>query len=253
MDHSIKKNIYNNLSVWYRPGTEDEKVLSHSFDNDIFYREIPYLKVPANPCIVDVGAHIGTFSLLTVVRFPKCQVHAFEASRETFEILNRNKLTNNLSNLIVYHQAMSGGDGIVRLFHSVAAGNWGHSITTELSASYEEVQSISLETFFTQSNIGFIDLIKFNCEGAEFEIILNTPSHILQKIGIGIILYHEDLSDRRIEELITLFRDLGFKCNHQPRRKGRGWLIVSNTALYSSLYLFYRALQRKLSRLFGNG
>lgn len=50
--------------MFYREDTAGESVLEHSFDNDIFFSATPYYKPPRNATVIDVGAHIGTFSLL---------------------------------------------------------------------------------------------------------------------------------------------------------------------------------------------
>lgn len=230
---------YNGLSIKYRKETEDEKVLNHSFDNDIFYREIPSFKPTKTPIIIDVGAHIGTFSLLTAIKYPNAKIYAIEASKETFDILKKNVEDNKLHNIVPIHAAMSDSEGIIKLFHSLEDGNWGHSITKELSNSFEEVKAIMLEKLIYKENIKQIDLIKFNCEGAELNILMNCSQSTLQKISCAIILYHEDLNDNKfiVSDLIQYFKKSKFLTkeifkNFTP---GRGWLIVWNSGYYSRI------------------
>ncbi len=248
--HTLGLFRYHWIGINYRKGTEDEKVLDHSFDRDIFLREIPSFRPSKNSVIVDVGAHIGTFSLLCALRFPEARIHAFEASHETFEILAENIRCNNLRQVSAYHQAMAGQTGKVRLFHSVKTGNWGHSITRAFSSSYEEVDATTLEAFVVERAIPFIDLIKFNCEGAEFEIIVNTPEAILKKIGVAIILYHEDLDEvhGNASNIAHLFRRLGFRVDTIPKAKDRGWIIVWNRSRYSFAFFLWKAIVRRIHR-----
>ncbi|HEX7016455.1 MAG TPA: FkbM family methyltransferase [Cyclobacteriaceae bacterium] len=240
---------YDTLKVYYRKGTEDEKVLSHSFGNDIYFKEIPSFRPRRNSIIIDVGAHIGTFSLLASLRYPESRIFALEASRETFDILNKNILVNNLP-ITAFHKALLDRKGAVRLYHDNVSGNWGHSITKAFASSSEEVNAITLEHLVGENDIDFIDLAKFNCEGSEFSILMKTPKAILEKIGLGIILYHEDLAEKEycLENLLSLFDKNSFRTLVIRKSPKRGWLIVWNRKRYSSLYFLLSAIYRRLTR-----
>ncbi len=157
--------------MYYRKGTEDEKVLSHSFDKDIFFRELPSFNPSKEPVIFDIGAHIGTFSLLSAYKFPDASIYAFEASKQTFDVLKLNVCRNKIENIEPFHKAVAASEGEVLLYHSKKTGNWGHSITTKLSASSEKVDAINLSAFIDKKGVLKIDLLKMNCEGAELEIL----------------------------------------------------------------------------------
>lgn len=240
---------YGTLKVYYRKGTEDELVLSHSFDNDIYFKEIPSFRPRRNPIIVDVGAHIGTFSLLTCYKYPNSRVYALEASSETFNVLNKNVQTNALP-ITIFHSALLDRSDSVRLYHNTISGNWGHSITRPFDGSSEEVNAITLEQLVAENGIDFIDLAKFNCEGSEFSILLNMPGALLAKFGLGIILYHEDLAENgyRLEDLLRLFDNKSFRRLVVRKSNDRGWLIVWNRRRYSRLYFLLSAIRRRLMR-----
>jgi precorrin-6B methylase 2 len=84
------------LNVNYREGSSDEKVLGHSFEKDIFYAAVPDISIRENSVIIDVGAHIGTFSLLSSKKVPSGKVIAIEACKETYDLLESNVNGNNL-------------------------------------------------------------------------------------------------------------------------------------------------------------
>lgn len=241
--------LYKSYKIFYRAGTEDEKVLEHSFENDIFYREIPELSFSENPTVIDIGAHIGTFSILTAIK-SNARVFAIEASLESFNILNQNILSNDLRNVFPIHAAMGAIDGRVKLYHDMESGNWGHSITTKLSDSYENVSAFTLETFLNRNAITEVDLIKFNCEGAEMDILMTAPEHVLGKIHSAIILYHCDLNNRySLLQLTRKLKAVGFitKQVFHNENRGRGWLILYNRKKYSRLSLFLKKILKKLA------
>lgn len=240
---------YNSLRILYRRGTEDEKVLAHSFDKDIFFKEIPSFKPRRTPTIIDVGAHIGTFSLLSHLKFPQSHIYSVEASQETYDILKKNILINSLP-IRAFHNALLDRNGTVKLFHNSISGNWGHSVTKEFDSSFEEVQSVTFEQFIRDNEIEFIDLIKFNCEGSEFSILMKTSAEFINKIGLGIILYHEDLAEQgyRLSDLASLFDRNSFRTLVVPKSDQRGWLIVWNKRIYSKFYFIWSAIYRRLTR-----
>lgn len=239
---------YKGVEVHYRSGTKDEKVLAHSFIHDIFFPEIPSFKPSKKPVIIDVGAHIGTFSVLCAIKYPEASIYAYEACHDTFRVLEKNKSSNNFTRIHPFHKAVAGVKGTAKLFHSAENGNWGHSITKALSSSFEEVTSTTLEDITTENQIDTIDLIKLNCEGAEFEIIFNTPHDVIKKIGLGIILYHEDLEATagNARELSALFKKLNFRIVTIKTGEKRGWLIVWNKRKYSWVNFIAKAVIRRL-------
>jgi hypothetical protein len=60
----LEIDSYDGFEVIYRKGTADENVIGHSFENDIFFSGIPEYQPEDGHVIIDLGAHIGTFSLL---------------------------------------------------------------------------------------------------------------------------------------------------------------------------------------------
>ena len=214
-----------NFDVAYRSGTADESVIDHSFDKDIFFTGVPEYIPGTNDVIIDVGAHIGTFSMLAAQKSPKGQIYAIEASLETFNYLRANVALNKLAHVSPFYLALSDRKGTVHLHHD--RGNWGHSIMKELSNRREEVPCYTLENFMTTNRIESCHYVKFNCEGAEFPILMSTPNRILQRIRMMLVLYHEDLAEGyTLKGLQSKLEDAGFTTELRNPRRTRGWLIA---------------------------
>ena len=252
--NDIGKLSWKQFNIFFRKGTEDENVLSHSFDNDIFYKEIPSFKPSDNPIFFDIGAHIGTFSLLTAQKYPNSKIIGFEASKETFDLFKLNIESNSIINIKGYHKAVAAVEGEIKLYHSKDSGNWGHSITSKLSDSSEIVQAVNLSKFIEDHKINKIDLIKFNCEGAEFEIINSlTDKQISSYVRAGLVLYHQDLvaGINQLNLLVKRFDSLNFRIKLIEKSPERGWLIVWNRRFYSKRYFFLNAAKRRIIKWFG--
>ena len=92
---------------------------------------------------------------------------------------------------------------------------------------------MSLASFLDAHKIASCDLMKLNCEGAEFPILLATPPEVLRRFGVILTLYHADLyPSSSLEALVAHFRDNGFGVDVRNFEEGvpRGWLVATNPA-----------------------
>jgi FkbM family methyltransferase len=236
----MKQTKYKGLKIFYRENTADESVLEHSFEKDIFFSSIPYYHPPKNAVVLDVGAHIGTFALLLADVAPEGKIFALEPAIDTFDVLAKNVEENNLQKrMIPCRVALYNENSTVKLFHDEQSGNWGHSIVSELSQSFEEVETITMDDFFKQYSINRCDLIKFNCEGAEFKIIEQASDKVINSIDTWIILFHEDLeTEGNRSTIIRRLKKNGFIVNliRVSDDNKRGWITATKS--YVQYYRF---------------
>jgi FkbM family methyltransferase len=214
------------FEIAYRRTTADEEVLKESFDNDISFPAIRDHHISSDDIVIDVGAHIGTFSLLASERVPSGIVHAIEASIDSYSLLRINVALNKRNNIRTHRLALAGGAGTLKLYYD--QGNWGHSVVHQLSDRFEEVPATSLTDFLDSNQIERCRLLKMNCEGAEFPILLQTAPATLARIETLLVLYHCDL--RRTNSLSDLEQQLkgaGFKLDIRASSDLRGWIVAS--------------------------
>lgn len=234
MDLNLSKLEYNGIKIYYRKGSTDEDVITYSLDQDIFLKEIRDFKLTHDINLIDIGAHIGTFSIIASQKAPNGKIYAVEASKDTFSILKKTVEENNLQNIICVNSAISKSDGTEKLF--LSPENWEHSITKKFTGEFELVKSLSLKTFFQEYDLKSCDLIKFNCEGAEFGIVFSTPPEVLKKIKMMLILFHEDMVDDKNHNRNTLkeyLRKNNFLIRTVGENEIRGWIIAKNKSFYS--------------------
>src|SRR5206468_10133798 len=135
-----------------------------------------------------------------------------------------NVLLNRVSNVEVTRLALAGHTGQARLFHNTNSGTWGHTITLPVSGRGEDVPADTLTNFLAQQKIAFCHFLKFNCEGAEFPILLGTPAHVLRRVGVMLVLYHCDLAlGYRHTDLIAHLEAAGFSTAIRHQGRNRGW------------------------------
>jgi FkbM family methyltransferase len=216
------------FTMVYRPASSDVEVLSHSFENDIFLRGVPEYQPQSYHTVLDVGAHIGDFSLLVSRRVAR--VYSIEARRETFALLKTNLFLNNVSNVIADHVALSDKNGFCRLYLATEGESWGDSTTFDFNGAAESVFAITLARYLFERNIPRVDFAKFNCEGAEFPILMATDQETLSRFEKMLILYHCDLvSGASVDMLHEKLRQCGFTTSTRNRSEDRGWMIATRS------------------------
>jgi FkbM family methyltransferase len=115
--------------------------------------------------VVDVGANIGWFTLLTAGRAK--EVWSFEPEATNFGLLQRSVEVNGLKNVTVRQSAVGSRDGETGLWLA-GIGSGLHSIARQVGASQITVPCRRLDSLFPASRIG---LLKVDVEGAEPEVI----------------------------------------------------------------------------------
>lgn len=219
----------SNFDIAYRRGTADRQVLDHAFGHDIFLKSIPEYQAKPDDIVLDIGAHIGTFSLLMSSVLVNGKVYAVEASHDTYNLLRINLALNRSDNVYAHHVAMLDKAGEVKLYHDKE--NWGHTAVKSLSSSSEAVRCTTLADFMDHCGIMRCSLIKMNCEGSEFPILLSTPPHVLKRCAYMLILCHGDLWPKNtIEELKQYLESCGFECSLKNQTLSRAWLVAVQKA-----------------------
>jgi FkbM family methyltransferase len=151
--------------------------------------------------VVDIGAHIGTFTLYAAKMCGASHVFSFEPSPANYRILSDNVERNQLRNVTCVNQAVAGNRGLRTLrLDSIDPGS--NSLVIGSSERSTEVECCTLEDVFQRFSLPRIDYLKIDCEGAEYEILENATSR-LQQISRISMETHSTL-DRRPEDLHRL-------------------------------------------------
>lgn len=222
-----KKIKFNNVHFKYRDNTVDETTIKNSIISRIFIQNngLPEYKIKDNHIIIDIGAHIGVFSVHAAQTANKGKIYSFEPEPENFKLLKDNIKINDLKNIKIFQKSISDYNGTANLYYHNE--NWGHTITQKISDKSKPVNTISLEDFIKKNNIPRCDLLKLNCEGSEFEIIMNTPDKIFDIINNIFIVYHIDLNETySIAHLITRLKKLNYKLRFESISEKRRFLIA---------------------------
>lgn len=176
------------------------------FTNDY---NVQGFEIKNNDIIVDIGAHIGLFSLFASQFCKSGKIYCFEPIKENYEILLDNIDLNKIKNIIPLNLAVSKENEPVRIYMN--SDESAHSIFPQ-GNEFVEVKSTTIEKIFDEQKIENCDLLKIDCEGAEYQIIDSIPEKYFSRINKVIIEYH--LIDEKLElyqNLMKKLKDLSFK------------------------------------------
>lgn len=148
---------------------------------EIWLENVYFKKFNLEKCetIIDIGAHIGLFSIYAYSKFRNAKIYSIEADQENFKmLLENNELNGNIINPI--NSVISSKNGEVDFYISTS-DHAANSIHKKSSKSVK-MQTKTLEKIFEENKLTYCDFLKMDCEGAEYEIILSTPDKILSNI-----------------------------------------------------------------------
>lgn len=163
--------------------------------------------------VMDIGAGIGDYSIHAAYGKPNVKVHAFEPYPGSFALMRENFSLNKTDNVQAYQQAVWSKTG--QLYLDLDTGEPLQISSHNLNTSVEEnqglsVDAVSLENVLSKMSITRLDLLKMDCEGAEYEILLNTPHEILRMVERIIMEYHDLDAQRAHPVLVDFLEQQGY-------------------------------------------
>jgi FkbM family methyltransferase len=156
--------------------------------------------------VVDIGAHIGIFSIFAATKAKNGRVYSYEPLLENFKFLERNILINSLKNISIFNLGVAGRKMERKFFINPVGG----SLIGNSNLNFRRIQCITLEDIFNDNKLEKINFLKIDCEGAEYEILFNTPKEIFEKIDRISMEYHSD-SQNLNTKLKEFLEKMGFK------------------------------------------
>jgi FkbM family methyltransferase len=163
--------------------------------------------------VLDIGAHIGVFTLLASKAASKGRVYSFEPIPENYELLKENIALNGSSNVVAVKSALSNETGYRDIWLS-DANTGGHSFYRQKAGDRTvTVEVVTLEEVMKQHRISHADFMKMDCEGSEYDILTSCSSDTLSRIDKISMEWHYLDEKRNQLTLVSFLQNNGFEVN----------------------------------------
>jgi FkbM family methyltransferase len=139
--------------------------------------------------IVDVGATVGCFEIWASRLAPEARFVAVEPNPEVYPYLLANMAANGLASRVTAVQtALAGASGEGQMADNNAATVG--TVVAAGSGTGRLVTVTGLEELFDDLRIEHCDLLKIDCEGGEYDILLNSPDAVVRRAALILCEYH---------------------------------------------------------------
>ena len=169
-----------------RPDTQDEPMAGAEVFTD-YYFKYGKLEIKPGDTVIDLGANIGSFTVLAGIKGAK-KIVAVEPHPDTIELLKKNIETNSsffTEPVTLFEGAVMGnGESKAPLYIcNDPCGSGSHTLSLDVTDNPEgfkhiEVKVTSLDELIknTIGDEGMIDFLKLDIEGAEYEVLMTCHS-----------------------------------------------------------------------------
>ena len=175
--------------------------------------------------IVDIGAHIGVFSI-NHAKYVR-DVYAYEPFDENYNLLNKNIELNEIKNIKTYELAVS-KDNTDKMIYRSDKTNARHTLyppphlaSLSFQEEYKKVKCITLDKILKDKKNIFL---KSDCEGSEFDFLFNQPKELFKNVKRMSVETHQDKHSKyTYRDFIKYLNDIGYKtcwtkvCEHKDK------------------------------------
>jgi FkbM family methyltransferase len=186
---------------------------------DRFYEKYGY---PVQPDwkVIDIGAGTGEYALFAALALtqPAGQVFGFEPFPESFALMQENLRLNKIGNVQVYPDAIGAEAGELEL--DLAGGeplqfqsHHGEAAGGETSL---RVKSISLAGALEKTHLESCDVLKLDCEGAEYAILFAASQSTMERVRHIVMEYHDNVTQYSHRDMARFLNERGFDVDTFP-------------------------------------
>lgn len=207
-----------------RPRSEDKDVIRGVVLNREYAPE--GFEIRSHDTVVDIGAHIGAFTIASARSASEGIVYALEPVEANYELLLRNIGLNRLKNVVPAKMAVAKDTGKREIFVQGDATS-GHSFHYRSNRSPVVVDTTSLNDFVDRMSVKKIDFLKIDCEGAEYEILMNCSERVfsmIQRIGME---YHFGEDKKNPQVLVDVLEENEFKVTMSSPKDWGGMIFAA--------------------------
>ena len=191
------------------------------------YRPLDWVSTDGG-VVVDIGACVGVFAVWAVRQAGAGRVVAVEPTPSSARVLRENLARNRIESVTVCQCAVGGSRRRAPLFRRGPQAMNTLFRTDNYRSEFsvvDDVDVVTLDDLFDSCGIDRCDLLKLDCEGAEYEILAGASPATLAKVRAVVAEYHVGMNDGDPSALANLLEAAGFRVTVSGLRDEEGGLL----------------------------
>jgi len=217
----------------------DQSVMREIFKLREYRIVEPIIAIAKSP-ILDIGAHVGFFSIYCRALNSDVKIFAVEPLKENLDALDEHFKLNNIKGVEIVETALAGVTEKRKLvvtedrqnnyldsrFHGNDKG--ASTVIPVKTGIQRVVQAYSFNDFCEKNHIEKVSLLKMDIEGGEYEVFDTMNDDDFSKISAIILEYHN--GERNYKEIEERLRENGFGVQIFPSKfdKKMGFIFANN-------------------------
>ncbi len=205
-----KVRLKNGLNFYCRNKTADIKEIVTTILMKQY--SLDHLKITKGGVVLDLGAHIGSFSIYLHLVRPDLIIYAIEPIKENYNLLSKNIFLNKAAKQIIpLNLAVSNFDG--RGYFADYGDTDSYHLSSVRKGNYAKVRR--LRTLLKETKINKIDFVKMDIEGEEYKVIQDSIG-ILKQCSEIQMEYHRIINSKMMypdgeRDLLKYMNRVGMK------------------------------------------
>jgi len=177
--------------------------------------------LPDDPLVIDIGANAGFFDILLLSKIKNAQIYAYEPLSSNIERMRSVASSNRRfdKSVIINPFAVTGASSeMLRLYaqdtedNQVVASSLKGFNTDNIKELW--IPAISFSEIMANMPKAKIDLLKMDCEGSEYDIVLNTPPDVMRRVERMLVEVHDIDNQFNINTFSRYLGELGYDVNY---------------------------------------
>jgi len=211
IDKLYRKTIVKIGNVYFiLIDSESYAIIDPNYEHNV--QHLLLSSVKEDDVFIDVGAHIGKYTVMVGKSLMRGLVIALEPDIENFLFLLKNIKLNRLTNVLLYPIAAYNKKRYIKLY--LRKGFKGRSSVKRASDWYTTVPALPLDYIVHMLRLNKVDWIKIDIEGAEVEV-LEGALNILKKYRPKLII---EVSTENTRNVFSLLFKYGYRFRILERR-----------------------------------
>ena len=168
-------------------------------------------EIQSNDTVIDIGANSGFFSIFAAKKANKGRVISFEPVPYLIKKIEENIVVNKLSNITLEQIAISNTNSSSEFYISNTHSGCHSLFKRDDLGEKIIVKTMTLENYCAVNSINKINLLKLDCEGAEYDIFNSLSESFLrnnvEKISME---YHDVIGKHKHEKIVNQLKNNNF-------------------------------------------